>query len=48
MCLGRLFADNNLFLAITGALAILNIHKAVEKDGKGIDATLNYDNTAFL
>jgi hypothetical protein len=43
-----LFADNNLFLAIAGALATLNIRKAVGKDGKEIDATLEYDGTSIL
>jgi hypothetical protein len=48
VCLGRLFADNNLFLAIAGVLATLNVHKAIGKDDKEIDATLEYDGTSIL
>jgi hypothetical protein len=45
--LGRFFADNNVYLAISSILAVFSISKAVDEKGAEIEPVLEYANVAM-
>jgi hypothetical protein len=45
--LGRFFADNNVYLAISSILTAFNISKAVDEKGAEIEPVLEYANVAM-
>jgi hypothetical protein len=43
ICPGRGVADNSLFITIAQALAVFNIEKPLDADGKVIEPTIQYE-----